>query len=288
MHRIMDRLVASLRFIEDNLGEPFAVADVAAAAGLSVWHAARVFHALTGDTVMGYVRKRRLTEAARRLAEGDRVRLIELALDSGFESQAAFTRAFKRQFGMPPGAVRRSGRTWLPRCRWPLDAASLAQLSETITMEPTFTERGDVHFVGLQEDIAPGGQSDGPNVWRRFRPYAEKIKHRMSNDLGVVEIVDKETGAYAYSAGVEVSAIEDVPDGLVGKTLKGGRFAVFTHTLASQDIGGELKRTFGYIYGTWIPNADVCLRAYYDLEVYDDRFDHRTLSGEIDIWVPIK
>ena len=87
----MDRIVRSLAFIEDRLGERFEAGDVAAAAGLSPWHYARVFQALTGETVMGYVRKRRLTEAARRLADGDTVRLIELALDSGFESQAAFT-----------------------------------------------------------------------------------------------------------------------------------------------------------------------------------------------------
>ena len=285
----MDRLLRSLRFIEDHLDEPFEATDVAAAASLSPWHFARIFQALTGDTVMGYVRRRRLTEAAQRLADGDPVRLIELALDSGFESQAAFTRAFKRQFGMPPGAVRKAGQTWLARCRWPLDATALAHLSETVTMEPTFTEREDIPVVGLSSTVQAGQSSDGPGQWRRFRSYVEKIKHRRGKDyLGVVEVVDKAAGTFRYSPAVEVSHIEDVPDGLTAKTLSGGRFAVFTHRLASRDIGGELRRTFGYIYGTWVPKAGVCLRAYYDLEVYDERFDSQALTGEIDIWVPVK
>ncbi len=288
-HAAMNRFLEGLRYIEDNLLTRFSVADVARAAGYSAYHYCRLFHSLTGDSVMGYARKRRLTVAAQELTNGAKTRLIDLALDCGFESQAAFTRAFKRHFGVPPGTVRRSGRTWLPRCRWPLDAAALATLAETLTMEPTFTERDDIAFVGLRQDVDAKQGVDGPGVWRRFRPMIEKIPHRRgTHALGVIEVIDKEAGAFAYSAAVEVERIADPPQGLTGKTLPGGRFAVFTHRLASCDIGGELKRTFGYIYGTWVPRSGVKLRAYYDLELYDQRFDNKTISGEVDIWVPIK
>ena len=238
---------------------------------------------------MGYVRKRRLTEAAQRLAGGDPVRLIELALDSGFESQAAFTRAFKRQFGLPPGEVRRSGRSWLPRCCWPLDAAALNQLSESITMEPRFTERDDITFVGLREAVDQVKGGDGPSVWRRFRPFVDKIKHRPDgNSSASLRSSTRTAAPMPTPPGSRVERTEDVPEDLTTKTLKGGRFAVFTHTLASPDIGTELRRTFRYIYGTWLPKSGVELRAWYDLEYYDERFDPEAMSGEIDIWVPVK
>lgn len=285
----MDRFLKGLRYIEDHLLKRFTVAEVARAAGYSAYHYCRLFHSLTGDSVMGYARKRRLTVAAQALTNGAETRLIDLALDCGFESQAAFTRAFKRHFGVPPGAVRRSGRTWLPRCRWPLDAAALTHLAETVTMEPKYTERGDIHVVGLREQPDPGKRADGPGLWRRFRPLMDKIPHRQgTHNLGVVEVIDKDAGAFAYSAAIEVERIADVPEGLAAKTLAGGRFAVFTHRLASRDIGGELTRSFGYIYGTWVPKTGTKLRAYYDLELYDHRFDSKTISGEIDIWVPVK
>ncbi len=284
----MDRFLRSIAFIEDHLGERFALAEAAAVAGYSPYHYCRLFQALTGDSVMGYARKRRLTRAAEALTDGSDVRLIELALDCGFESQAAFTRAFKRHFGQTPGAVRRSGRTFLPRCRWPIDAAALAHLTETITMEPTFITHGDIRFVGLTDTIGPDHDADGPSVWRRFHPWIPKIAHRLpDHTLGVIEVIDKETGTFAYSAAVEVDRLDDVPEGLTGKTLAGGRFAVFTHTLASPDIGAELKRTFQYIYGTWVPRTGAKLRAWYDLEYYDHRFDPATMSGEVDIWIPV-
>jgi len=132
-------------------------------------------------------------------------------------------------------------------------------------------------------------KSDGPGLWQRFWPQASRISYRCTNGpaLGVVEVIDRETGAFAYTAAVEVERIDAVPQGLTAKTLAGGRFAVFTHTLTSPDIGGELRRTFQYIYGTWVPKSDACLRAWYDLEVYDARFDARRMCGEIDIYVPI-
>ena len=285
----MNRFLAGLRYMEDNLRRRFSVADVARAAGYSAYHYCRLFHSLTGDSVMGYARKRRLTVAAQALTNGATTRLIDLALDCGFESQAAFTRAFKRHFGVPPGAVRRSGRTWLPRCRWPLDAATLLHLAETVTLEPKYTEHGDFHVVGLREQPDPGKRADGPGLWRRFRPFMDKIPHRRgTHSLGVIEVIDKDAGAFAYSAAVEVAQIADVPEGLTAKTLAGGRFAVFTHKLASRDIGGELTRTLGYIYGTWVSKSGTKLRAYYDLELYDHRFDNKTISGEVDIWVPVK
>jgi AraC family transcriptional regulator len=285
----MNRFLEGLRYIEDNLMNRLTVAAVARAAGYSPYHYCRLFHSLTGDSVMGYARKRRLTVAAQALTNSAGTRLIDLALECGFESQAAFTRAFKRHFGVPPGAVRRSGRTWLPRCRWPLDAAVLISLQETLTMEPKYTKRGDIRVVGLRQEVGPRQSADGPGVWRRFRPFMDTIPHRRgAHAFGVIEVLDKESGAFAYSAAVEVSRIAAVPRGLTGKTLPGGRFAVFTHRLASCDIGGELKRTFGYIYGTWLQSADAKLRAPYDLELYDERFDNKTISGEVDIWVPIK
>ncbi len=285
----MNRFLAGLRYIEDNLPKRVTIADVARAAGYSAYHYCRLFHSLTGDSVMGYTRKRRLTVAAQQLTNCANTRLIDLALDCGFESQAAFTRAFKRHFGLPPGAVRKSGRVWLPRCRWPLDGRTLAHLAETLTMTPRFKERDDITFVGLREDASIKAGVDGPGLWRHFGPLIEKIPHRRgTHTLGVIEVLDKQAGAFAYTAAVEVERVGKLATGLTSKTLKGGRFAVFTHKLASCDIGGELRRTFGYIYGTWVPNSGVKLRAHYDLELYDERFDPKTISGEVDIWVPVK
>ncbi len=80
--------------------------QVASRAGLSPYHFSRVFTARMGRSVMAHVRGRRLVRGARRLCDEPDLKLVDLASDCGFESQEAFTRAFKRLFGVSPGRFR--------------------------------------------------------------------------------------------------------------------------------------------------------------------------------------
>lgn len=106
-----DRMKAVQRMqdhVEAHLGEPITMAALARAACYSPYHAARVFKEVTGKAPFEYVRARRLTAAARRLLETP-CRVIDVALDFDFDSHEGFTRAFARQFGVPPRRFRRSG-----------------------------------------------------------------------------------------------------------------------------------------------------------------------------------
>jgi len=104
---VRERFLRGIDFIEEHLLEPLALADVAARAELSLHYFSRLFQVLTGETFGAYLRRRRLTVAVDRLsAAGSSPRLIELAFDCQYDSQEAFTRAFKRAFGMTPGAFR--------------------------------------------------------------------------------------------------------------------------------------------------------------------------------------
>src|SRR6185312_8616815 len=80
----------------------------AAHSGVSRFHLSHAFLARTGRPLMTYVRGRRLTEAARALAKGA-PDILTVALDAGYNSHEAFTRAFRDQFGLTPEAVREQG-----------------------------------------------------------------------------------------------------------------------------------------------------------------------------------
>ncbi len=102
-------LNGAIDYIEANLTQSLAVERVAASVGYSRFHFDRLFLAIVGDTPTSYLRKRRLTEAAREVVASNRS-LLEIALDYQFQSQEAFTRSFKRMFGSSPGAYRRRRR----------------------------------------------------------------------------------------------------------------------------------------------------------------------------------
>lgn len=100
-----DQLARAIAFIDANLAQPIRLQDIAAAAGLSVFHFARMFRASTGHPPMRYVWRRRARCVIRRL-KSTREPLAIIALECGFADQAHMTTVFRRETGHTPGACR--------------------------------------------------------------------------------------------------------------------------------------------------------------------------------------
>ncbi len=97
----------ALDFMEQNLREEIRAEDVAHAVNFSVSHFHAIFHRATGYTLKEHLRKRRLSSAALDLALSRRS-ILDIAVEYRFDSQEAFTRAFKRLYGITPGLFRRN------------------------------------------------------------------------------------------------------------------------------------------------------------------------------------
>src|SRR4051794_12000436 len=101
----MDAVKKALWYIESHFADPLTLGDVAEASGLSRFYLTRVFPEATGHSVFGYLRARRLTQAAHALADGA-PDILAVALDAGYGSHEAFTRAFRDFLGLTPEEVR--------------------------------------------------------------------------------------------------------------------------------------------------------------------------------------
>lgn len=89
-------------YIEKNRTEDIRLSELARASLFSPWYSYRLFREYIGLTPTEYIRKYRLTQAARRLRTG-KVKVIDAAYDAGFSNADTFTRAFYREFGLNPG-----------------------------------------------------------------------------------------------------------------------------------------------------------------------------------------
>ena len=94
-----------MRYIRAHIGEPLDREQLADVAGFSVPHFHRIFTAHVGESAISYVRRIRLERAARKLRMGA-VDITEVALAAGYDSHAAFSKAFKQQFGLSPSEFR--------------------------------------------------------------------------------------------------------------------------------------------------------------------------------------
>lgn len=89
-----------VEYIEAHIKENITVEEIAAEVGYSVYHFCRVFSLCKEMSVMEYVRSRKLSLASIELFAGRRI--IDIALDYGFETQSGFTKAFRKAFGYSP------------------------------------------------------------------------------------------------------------------------------------------------------------------------------------------
>ena len=97
-----------MRYIREHITEPIDRETLASVAGFSVPHFHRVFTAQVGESAASYVRRLRMERAGRKLRMGA-VDITEVALAAGYDSHAAFGKAFKQQFGLSPSEFRQLG-----------------------------------------------------------------------------------------------------------------------------------------------------------------------------------
>jgi AraC family transcriptional regulator len=93
------------RYIREHVDQPLNREVLADVAGFSVPHFHRIFTAHVGENIAGYVRRVRMERAGRKLRMGA-VDITEVALAAGYATHAAFSRAFKQQFGLSPSEFR--------------------------------------------------------------------------------------------------------------------------------------------------------------------------------------
>jgi len=98
------RLSRVLEYIHAHLGDALDIRGMATTANLSRFHFARAFKASTGQTPYQYVSAKRLAQAKILLAQNQPI--AEIAHTLNFSTQANFTRAFRREFGITPGRYR--------------------------------------------------------------------------------------------------------------------------------------------------------------------------------------
>jgi AraC family transcriptional regulator len=276
----MNLVTRALWFIESHFAEEISLADIAAMADVSRFHMSRAFGLGTGWSVMRYVRGRRLTEAARALSLGA-PNILSIALDAGYGSHEAFTRAFRDQFGVTPETVRQRG---------DLDNLELVepiQMTESGTIdlaEPRREAGAAMLIAGLRVRYSNETIAGIPMQWQRFGPLIGTISGRIGGEAYGVCCEFDESGQFDYVTGVAVSSLIGLAPELNGVRIAPRRYLVFRHT---GHVSG-MPATWQAIMTRWMPKAGGRMANAPNFERYAEDFDATTGLGGVEIWVPIE
>lgn len=290
----MKLMLDIIHHIEDNLHREITVQTVSEYSGYSPHHFQKMFAAVTGLSLGSYIRRRRLTRAASRLKSSSD-RIIEIALDSGFESQEAFTRSFKNAFGANPNEYRKCGSDLGLRKLEAISADLINHLREGgIDMKPEYKSKAEFYVVGIGKMFERGKTEEiGNLLWPTLMKRFDEIPNKLGKDddfyvtYGVCKEIWKENhiqDEFNYYAAVEVEKGTVAPEGMELIHIPAQDYAVFTHTGSVKDLG----LTNQYIWGTWLPQSGHELAPASDLEIYPGAFSPEDPNGKLEIWVPLK
>lgn len=270
----------ALWVMERNSAQPLTLNAIAAACDVSRSHLANAFGTASGWPVMKYLRARRLTEAAGRLASGA-PDILSLALEFGYGSHEAFTRAFRDQFGQTPEQIRVRGTTdGLPMTR-PLQLGARRGRVPT----PRTKELGRRRFVGLPAPCSYGEAINIPAQWQRFMSeHYDAIPDKVEQmPVGLCETPDDE-GSFRYVCTAEVKAFGTRSPALSYVETEPRSYAVFEHN----DHVSTIFDTYAAIWNDALPDMARWVAVGPVLEFHNDGFDPDSGLGGITIWIPLE
>ena len=269
----------ALWIIERNSTQPLTLDGIAAACGVSRSHLAHAFGTATGMTVMQYVRARRLSAAALALAAGA-PDILSLALEAGYGSHEAFTRAFRDRFQQTPERVReRRNVEGLPLVD-PLELRPHA----TVRLDPPRVVNDQiVRVVGLAERCSFDTTIRIPAQWQRFMECYDAIPHKRDGiPIGVSYSPDDE-GQFLYMCGAEVHRFGERPRDLLPLEIPPRQYVVFEH----HGHVSTIYETYRSIWNEVMPATGRAVADAPVIERHNPTFDPRTGEGGLTLWIPL-
>jgi AraC family transcriptional regulator len=234
-----ERVQRVVDYLHEHLDEKFDLERLAALAHFSPYHFHRTYRGLLGETVYDTIRRLRLRRAALDLLDA-KVSIERAAARAGYTSQAAFTRAFRAEYGQPParyrGAQTARDRKLKEMNMYQVEIVELAPLRVA-----AIQHRGDYQLMSKAfEKLAATAATQGFFTDR-------------TRTIGVYHDDPKAVPERELRATACMTVPDDwVPSGeLEEARIEGGRYARIVHTGPYT----ELEKPYDWLYRTWLPES---------------------------------
>ena len=165
----------------------------------------------------------------------------------------------------------------------------LNELGDVRREDPRLEHRDALVIAGLRQYYTADTVKDIPLLWQRFAPYLNHIPQRVGRKAyGLVFSTTAGGSGVEYVAGVEVASVAGLPEYFSSVNVRAHRYAIFPH----RGHVSQLKDTMSTISREWPPIAGIRLApAAADtpdvIELYGEKFDSVSGTGDIEVWVPI-
>lgn len=278
------RLEKVIAFIGKHLDQKLTITQLSNIACFSKYHFHRLFTAYTGLSLQQYIRWLRLKRSAHQLIIDKDKTIIEIAINAGFESHEAFTRAFKQACGESPSEfrVQSSWSAWesLPYCLPKQEGERIMN----VTIKHIQTKR----LAVLEHRASPEKLGDSVTKlinWAKSQPISLKPEAGESFGFAYDDPKTTEPAEFRFDLAITVPEQLKIEGDISEKRLPSGRYAVVMHKGSRDSIGNTV---YG-LYRDWLPKSGEelgnlpCIFCYYN-------FEHEVAETELltECWLLLK
>jgi AraC family transcriptional regulator len=197
---------------------------------LSEIHLRRLFGFAFNRTISGYIRSRTLSESLRDLLHTDK-NIIDIAFEYGFGYEQSYSRSFRREFGISPGSLRKSGQ--IIKIQPPLHLFDENKINDNAFFGPEFVMVPQFHLIGKPHQIPfEISLKKAPNAGKLFwENERRRIKKAINPDvyIGFTHKINLVKKYSEYLPSVQVRNLSDIPPGFSGATFNTSMCARFRY-----------------------------------------------------------
>jgi AraC family transcriptional regulator len=253
-----EHIARAVDYIEQNLTQEIDLAACAKACGYSKYYYLRVFKEVTGMTPADYIRKRRLSEIAKRICKDDEY-ISEIAFAYGFNSKENFIRAFKDEHHILPTEYKQAQNS-LKLCE------PLSFETKPFCITPEIITLPDFSLTVFKSD-----ESYPPLFWNKYNARKQSLRlsgGKICEDYGVSFYNNIENKLDYYIGILTEDALGDV-NGTEVINIPGGLYAMFKTPKANHaDFIITVHKTWAYINNIWLMQSGYRRTEGYEFECY--------------------
>ncbi len=257
-------------YIEQNYNKDLTLEELSKVASFSKYHFHRIFKSIVGENVGDYIRRVRLSSTTLKFKTNQKI--TEIALDSGYETNSSFSKAFKKHFGITPKEFSKNAKK---------------KKGNTMLM-PEILEIEDIEVLYAR---ATGAYSESvPQAWSQLTEFAyknsvlEKVKTRYGIGHDNPNVTEDEKIRFDACFELDDASIKPANE-ILAKTISGGKYAKFLHKGSYENLGQTHE-----LISNWIIENGAELRDAPMFDKYLD-LDPREIKPEnlkTEIYVPLK
>lgn len=275
----IERLNHAISYMEEHLKDDIDYGQLGKIACCSAYHFQRMFTYMAGMPLSEYIRRRKMSLAAVELQGGDK-KIIDVAVEYGYQSPTAFNRAFQSVHGVAPSAVKNEGVSVksYPPITFKITVKGVEEMNYRIEKKDAF------RIIGVSRPLDKEIENNFavvPTMWQEaavngtIQKLAGMMDAAPMGLLGVSACNNPEQWKYfiAVSSTKEAEGFEEC-------TIPAATWAIFPGEGTNQSIQ-ELEQR---IVTEWLPTSGYEYANAPDIEVY---LNPDPQNAQYEVWIPV-